>query len=123
MYKLLIYSMKRITIAYHFFQFQASQISVSEMILSDNLYRVFTLTAKAYTETLLKDGCPPSPSDNLYWVFTLTAKAYTETLLKDESPRDSPFNSLYWVFTLTAKDYTETILKYGIPLDGTSDNV
>ena len=52
----------------------------SSLLLSDNLYRVLTLTAKAYTKTLLKDESPPVGfSHSLYHVLILMAKAYTET--------------------------------------------
>jgi len=45
---------------------------------------------KAFAETLLKDSSPfNDPSDNLYRVLTLTAKDYTETLLKNKSPGDT----------------------------------
>ena len=47
------------------------------------------MTTKPYTETPLKDeSLPTSLSDSLYQVLTLTAKAYTKTLRKDKSPPD-----------------------------------
>jgi len=66
--------------------------------------------AKVCTETLLKDRGPlMAPSDSLYRVFTLTSKAYTETP-EAEVLLTTPFDSLYQVFTLTV-NVTETPLK------------
>ena len=55
-------------------------------------------------KTLLKDrSLFDSLSDSLYRVLILMAKAYMETLLKDKSPLDAPFDILYLVLTLTGK--------------------
>jgi len=68
------------------------------------------LTAKTYTEALLKNrSAPDDHSYSLYRVLTLKAKTYTEALLKDGSAPDSHSYSLYRALTLTAKTYMETL--------------
>ena len=63
------------------------------MAHSNSLYRVLALTAKAYTETFLKDGDYPDGSLVLtaYIGPHPAAKAYTETILRDG---DRPDGSL-----------------------------
>jgi len=61
MYKFSIYSMKRISVVLISFHFKLCKSMLVENY-SDSLYQIFTLTAKSYTKTLLKDGDHPDGS-------------------------------------------------------------
>ena len=74
------------------------------LMVSLTAYRVLTLTAQTYTESLLNDeSAPDGRSYSIYRVLTLTAETYMEALQKDESTPNSHSYSLYRVLTLMAK--------------------
>ena len=60
------------------------------------------------------ESAPDGHSYNLYRVLTLAAQTYTESLLNDESALDGCSSCLYRVLILTTKP-TRRILKNGSP--------
>ena len=70
----------------------------------NSLYRVRTLIAQTYTESLLNDeSAPDGHSYSLYRVLTLMAQTYMKSILNEESALDDHSDSLYQVLTLTAR--------------------
>jgi len=91
---------------------------------SYSLYRILTLMAQTYTESLLNGGsAPDGHSYSLYRILTLIAQTYIESLLNGRSTPDGRSYSLYRVLTLIAQTYMESLLNDESAPDGRSYNL